>query len=82
MKTKLVPIGNSRGVRIPKTMIEEANLIDDVEVKIRDGSIIISSLERTREGWSEFAKELHKRGSDKLVLKETETKFEKNEWNW
>ncbi len=38
-------IGNSRGVRIPKAMIEEAELTDDVELRVVDGEIRISSVE-------------------------------------
>jgi antitoxin MazE len=82
MKTKLIPIGNSRGIRIPKPMIKEANLLDDVEIKVIEGSIIITSLGKIRNGWSEYAKELNKREEDKLIINETTNKFDDNEWNW
>ncbi len=41
MKARLVRIGNSRGVRLPKPLIEEAGLSDEVELQVRDGSVVI-----------------------------------------
>jgi antitoxin component of MazEF toxin-antitoxin module len=52
MKTHLVRIGNSRGVRI---LIEEAGLSDDVELRAREGAIIISRTTHRRAGWKEAA---------------------------
>lgn len=45
MKAKLVKIGNSRGVRIPKALLEEAELVDDIELTVVDGDIRISAVE-------------------------------------
>ncbi len=42
MKTRLVSIGNSRGVRLPKPLIEEAGLSDEVEIRVRAGAIVIA----------------------------------------
>ena len=44
MKTRLVRIGNSRGVRIPKPLIEQAGLTDEVEMGVRDGAIVIAAI--------------------------------------
>lgn len=45
MRSKLVKIGNSRGVRIPKALLEEAELVDDVEIRAVDGEIRITPIE-------------------------------------
>ncbi len=45
MRAKLVKIGNSRGVRIPRALLEEAHLIDDIEITVVDGDIRISAVE-------------------------------------
>jgi antitoxin MazE len=82
MKTKLVRIGNSRGVRLPKPMIEEARLADEVDVHVRDGAVIITSINDARAGWAEAAKLLHDRSQDKLLDPETETRFDSDEWKW
>ena len=53
MKAKLVRIGNSRGVRLPKPVIEQAQLTDEVEVSVRDGAVLIRSAAHARAGWAE-----------------------------
>ena len=82
MKTKLVPIGNSRGVRLPKPMIRDAGLADEVELRVHDGAIIITSAKNTREGWSDAAKLLHERQEDNLLDEPAGTKFDRDEWKW
>jgi antitoxin MazE len=82
VKTKLVAIGNSRGVRLPKPMIRDAGLADEVELRVHDGAIIITSTKNPREGWSEAAKLLHERHEDKLLEEPPGTKFDRDEWTW
>ena len=53
VKAKLVKIGNSRGVRLPKALIEQAGLSEDIELIARDGEIILANQRRPREGWAE-----------------------------
>lgn len=50
---KLIRIGNSRGVRLPKELIEQAGLTDEVELIVRDGEILIANHRRPRQGWAE-----------------------------
>ena len=50
---KLVAIGNSRGVRLPKAMIEQAGLGADIELEVIDGAIVIRSHRPVRAGWAE-----------------------------
>jgi antitoxin MazE len=50
---KLTKIGNSRGVRLPKALIEQAGLKDEVELIARDGEILIANHRKPREGWEE-----------------------------
>ncbi|OGQ93282.1 MAG: AbrB family transcriptional regulator [Deltaproteobacteria bacterium RIFOXYA2_FULL_55_11] len=76
MKARLVRIGNSRGVRIPKPLIEEAGLTDEVEVRARQGAVVITPTEKPRSGWAEAAKQLRKRGEDRLLDESTPTRFD------
>ncbi len=62
MKTKLVQIGNSRGVRLPKPLIQQANLGDDVELQVQNDRIIISSVRHPRSGWAAAARQAAVRG--------------------
>ncbi len=60
--TKLTRIGNSRGIRIPKALIEQAGLADEVELIARDGEILISNHRKPREGWAEQMEAAYERG--------------------
>jgi antitoxin MazE len=82
MKAKLVRIGNSRGVRLPKPLIEEAGLSDDVDLRVHNGAIVISRLSELREGWAEAAATLASRGEDRLIDAPTPTRFDEEEWEW
>ncbi len=82
MKARLVRIGNSRGVRLPKPLIEEAGLTDDVEVRVRGGALVIMSATRPRSGWAEAAKRMRQRGEDGLLDEPTPTRFDREEWKW
>ena len=56
VRAKLVQIGNSRGVRLPKAVIEEANLGDEVELIVRKDEVVLRRVKKVREGWAEDAK--------------------------
>ena len=82
MKARLVQIGNSRGVRLPKPMIEEAGLNDDVDIHVKEGSIIITSNLKPRSDWADSAKLLHDRNDDVLIGNSNSTIFDETEWQW
>ncbi len=82
MKAKLVQIGNSRGIRLPKPMIEEAKLNDEVDIHVKEGAIIITSSLNPRSGWAESAKLLHDRKEDDLLDDSSATIFDETEWKW
>jgi antitoxin MazE len=82
MKARLIQIGNSRGVRLPKPLIKDARLEDEVEIQLRDGSIVITSTKKARSGWSESAKLLHDRKQDSLIDSPGRTQFDGTEWEW
>lgn len=80
MKTRLVRIGNSRGVRIPKPLIERAGLTDEVELRIEAGVITIRPVTGARAGWAEAAKLMRARDDDRLIDPAVATRFDKDEW--
>lgn len=82
MKARLVQIGNSRGIRLPKTVLAEANLEDEVELKAEPGCIVIRSARRPRAGWAEAAQQMRKRGEDRLLDQPVSTRFDREEWKW
>jgi antitoxin MazE len=64
MKTYLVRIGNSRGVRLPKAIITQAGLTDEVELGVRDGAVVIAHATPPRSGWADAARQMHQRNED------------------
>lgn len=82
MKTKIIRIGNSRGVRIPKPLLEQAGLEDQIILRVIDGGIVIESADKPRANWAEAAAVLHGRGEDGLLEKPVETDFDETEWVW
>ena len=82
MKTRIVRIGNSRGVRIPKPMLEEAGLEDEVEIEVSPEGIRIRPTRTPREGWAVAAAELAERGGDAHLDPVTPTAFDEVDWEW
>ncbi|MEX1256921.1 MAG: AbrB/MazE/SpoVT family DNA-binding domain-containing protein [Gemmatimonadota bacterium] len=82
MKTKLVPIGNSRGVRIPKPLLEQAGLEDDVELRVVEGGIMVRGMGVRRAGWAEAAEKVRERGEDGPLDEAVATDFDASEWAW
>ena len=82
MKTRLVRIGNSRGIRLPKTIIVQAGLTDEVELGVRDGAVIIARATSARSGWADAARQMRQRDEDRLLDTPTPTRFDEKEWQW
>lgn len=82
MKTRLVRIGNSRGIRIPKPMLEEAGLEDEVEIEVSTDGLRITPTRTVREGWEAAAVQLAARGEGELLDAETPTDFDETDWEW
>lgn len=80
MKAHIVRIGNSRGIRLPKTLLQEAQLEDEVELQAEPGRILISKTAKPRAGWAEAARRMRERNEDRLIDPPTPTRFDKEEW--
>jgi antitoxin MazE len=81
-KTRIVRIGNSRGIRIPKTLLEEAELPDEVELHAEPGRLVVEGVRRMRTGWAAAAKRMRARGEDRPLDGPTPTRFDFEEWEW
>ena len=82
MKAHIVRIGNSRGIRLPKTLLQEAQLEDEVELQAEPGRILISKTAKPRAGWADAAQRMRERDEDRLLDPPTSTRFDKEEWKW
>jgi antitoxin MazE len=82
MKTRIVRIGNSRGVRIPKPLLTQAGLGEEVELRVEAGAIRIESISTPRAGWAEAAEALATVEGMGLLDESTPTRFDEEEWEW
>ena len=82
MKAHIVRISNSRGIRLPKTLLQESQLEDEVELQAEPGRILISKTAKPRTGWAEAAQRMRERDEDRLLDQPTSTRFDKEEWTW
>ena len=79
VRAKLVKIGNSRGVRLAKPMLEVAGLADEVEIEVAPGVLTIRPLAQPRAGWAEAGAAFQPEG---LIDEMTATRFDDEEWSW
>lgn len=82
MKVPLVPVGNSRGIRIPKPIIEQCGLGDTVELTIEGDRLVIAPESRPRQGWDEAFRAAGSSSADELLLDVGLSSFDKEEWKW
>jgi antitoxin MazE len=83
MKTRIVRIGNSQGVRIPKPLLEQTGLRDEVEIEVEGNCLVVRAARRPREGWAEAFEAMAAAGDDALLDGETpSTKWDEDEWQW
>lgn len=84
MKTRIVKIGNSQGIRIPKLLLERSNLVEEVELEAQDNRIIIRASKQPREGWEKAFRAMAERGDDELLDKRlhAQTRWDGDDWQW
>jgi len=81
-KTHLVAIGNSRGIRLPKPIIEQAGLGEEVEIVPQQGGLLIRSAARRRDGWEAQFRAMADLGDDRLLDEAVPTVWDETEWTW
>ena len=82
MKAKVIQIGNSRGIRIPKPILEQCGIKDSVELEIREQSLVIRPPSTVRSGWDGQYEQMAAAGDDQPMVAEEETKWGREEWEW
>lgn len=83
MRTSIIRIGNSQGIRIPKILLQQSHLGTEVELAVEDERIVISSASHPRQGWDEQFRLMAESGDDKMIDEgSVQTEWEKEEWQW
>ena len=84
MRARIVKIGNSQGIRIPKPLLEQTGIMEDVELDVDKNQIIIRPVSNPRDGWDDAFKAMTDRGDD-TIIDEAENishSWDDNEWQW
>jgi antitoxin MazE len=81
MEISIVKIGNSKGFRLSKTLIEKYNIKDKVELILEKGYIILKPISTPRKGWESAFKEMNENGDDQLLFNDVFENENLEEWN-
>jgi antitoxin MazE len=84
MRARVVKIGNSQGIRIPKPLLEQTGIADDVEIEIEENQIIIRPVSHPRKGWDKAFTAMAEKGDDALVDGDENIShaWDEKEWQW
>ncbi|MBP7508178.1 MAG: AbrB/MazE/SpoVT family DNA-binding domain-containing protein [Prolixibacteraceae bacterium] len=80
MEVSVIKIGNSKGIRLSKTLLEKYNIKDTVDLILEKGQIIIKPLSRPRKGWEKAFKEMSENGDDRLLINDVFEDENLEEW--
>jgi antitoxin MazE len=84
VKAKIVRIGNSQGIRIPKPLLQQTGLHGEVEITAEDDTLVIRPAKKPREGWDDAFREMRQRGDDAILddAPPSLPSFDEDEWEW
>ena len=84
MKTNIVQIGNSKGIRLPKSVLEQCHLKDSVELLVEGNVLTVRPIHAPRSGWSEAFSDMARNNDDKPLDVDTglATEWDESEWRW
>ena len=84
IKVKIIRIGNSKGIRLSKSLIEQYNMKDEVLLETKKDAIVIRPVENPRAGWEKSFEKMRLKGDDVLLDEgiELELEWDEEEWQW
>ncbi|GAA6614697.1 AbrB/MazE/SpoVT family DNA-binding domain-containing protein [Scytonema sp. NUACC26] len=82
VRTRIVKIGNSQGIRIPKPLLEQSGIHTEVEIEVEGDRLIVRAAPQLRAGWDEAFAMMAKQNDDVLLDEVTATDWEQVEWEW
>ena len=81
MDISVIQIGNSKGIRLSKTLLEKYNITDKVELILEKGYIILKPKSEPRSGWESAFEKMHKNGDDSLLINDVFEDENLEEWS-
>ncbi len=80
MEVSVIKIGNSKGIRLSKTLLDKYNIQDTVEIILEKGQIVIKPLSKPRKGWEKAFKKMAENGDDRLLINDVFEDENLEEW--
>lgn len=81
METSIIKIGNSKGLRLSKTILEKYNIKDKVEIILEKGEIILRPITSPRKNWEKEFRKMSENGDDKLLMNDVFEDENLEEWS-
>ena len=81
METAIIKIGNSKGLRLSKTILDKYNIKDKVEIILEKGQIILKPIQTPRQNWEKAFEKMNLEGDDKMLMNDVFTDENFEEWN-
>ncbi len=81
MEVSIIQIGNSKGLRLSKTLLEKYNIRDKVELILEKGYMILKPISNPRKGWDKAFMEMNQNGDDNLLVDDVFDNEGFEEWN-
>ncbi len=82
MRAYVIPIGNSKGIRIPKPLLELCHIEQTVDLRVKGEMILIRPIKhKPRTGWESAFKRMHERGEDRLLI-DARIDQDLGSWEW
>lgn len=84
MRARVIKIGNSQGIRIPKTLLDQTGILDNVELEVEKNQIIIRPIPDPRKDWDNAFKTMADKGDDALINGDENIShsWDDEEWKW
>jgi antitoxin MazE len=82
IRTRIIKIGNSQGIRIPKTLLEQSGIQTEVEISVDGDHLTIRPLQQLRTGWEQAFAAMAAQQDDVLLDEANPTDWEQDEWEW
>ena len=84
LRTRIIKIGNSQGIRIPKILLDQLGLDEEVELAVQEDQLVIRPIRHPRYGWDEQFRMMAEHGDDRLLDEAVVslTQWDADEWEW
>jgi antitoxin MazE len=83
MRARVIKIGNSQGLRIPKPILDQTGIMDEVEIEVEKNQIVVRPVNNIRAGWDAAFKAMGEDGDDELIINDNILhSWDEQEWQW